>query len=192
MTTGPSAVNADGPFTFQAPPGHPRAAQTSMRNHHDQAVRMMESPLEYRGLPHHPLARVLLRVWRYPSFQPYASWALIQARKDVLVRRVTWDQRHPLADTPVTFGCEAVVETALHEALTSALRDIRLPPFVSATTAGIDGTTYGVDFGGYMRSARLSWWEQPPAEWAELGAWHEQAIARFDALLPASTPAARR
>jgi hypothetical protein len=163
-----------------------------MRNHHDEAVRMLESPLGYPGLPDRSFARVLLRVWRYPSFQPYASWALIQARTEFFLRRITWDQRHPLADTPVTYGAEVEIDTSVHEPLLAGLRGIRLPPFIPASTVGIDGTTYGVEAGDYMRSARVAWWETPPAEWAGLGLWHAEAIARFEALLPASTPSVRR
>lgn len=158
---------------------------------HERALAVLESPLSYPGLPEHWFPRVLLRVWRYPSFQPYASWALIATRKEeTFVRRITWHPYHPLNETPVTFGAEAAIEASAREPLLRALRAIRLPPFIPADRAGIDGTTCGVEFGNDMRSARLGWWETPPAEWADLARWHADAIAAFEALLPAHTPAA--
>lgn len=163
-----------------------------MRNLHDQALRLLESPLGYPGLPDHPRVRVLLRVWRYPSFQPYASWTLAQAREEVFLRRITWDQRHPLADTPVTFGAEVVIQAQAYEPLLSTLRSIQLPPFIPANPAGIDGTTYGVELRDDVGSTGIAWWQTPPAEWAELGRWHSDAVAAFEALLPASTPSVRR
>lgn len=163
-----------------------------MKNLHDEAVGLLESPLTYPGLPEHRHPRVLLRVWRHPSFEPYASWSLIETQTASFVRRITWDPFHLLADTPVTYGAEAVIPAAVYEPLLSALRGIQLPAFQPAGNAvGIDGTTYGVESGNYMHSARVTWWETPPTQWAALARWHADAIARFESLLPAMTPSVR-
>ena len=65
-----------------------------MRNHEQdlKALQVLESPESYPSLTERPFARTLLRIWRYPSFEPYSSWALIQASSQVFLRRVTWDK----------------------------------------------------------------------------------------------------
>lgn len=152
-----------------------------------KALKVLEAPESYPNLAVRPYTHTLLRLWRYPSFEPYSSWALIEARSQVFLRRVTWDQSHVLG-TPVTFGSEVQIEAPAYEGLVSRLRDIQLPPFITVATGGIDGTSYGVEIGAFRYSARLSWWQTPPAEWAALESWHSDAIEKFDGLLPASTP----
>jgi hypothetical protein len=154
-----------------------------------KAMQMLEAPERYPGLAERPYARTLLRLWRYPSFEPYSSWALIETKSQVFLRRVTWDQTHVLG-MPVTFGSEAPIEAQApaYEELLARLRDIQLPPFIKVATCGIDGTSYGVEIGAFGLSARLSWWETPPPEWAALVSWHAETVEKFDGLLPASTP----
>ncbi|MFX9552262.1 hypothetical protein ABTO49_22040, partial [Acinetobacter baumannii] len=65
------------------------------------------------------------------------------------------------------------------------LAAIRLAPFPTTRTLGLDGTDYGVEQGNGFRSAKLSWWDVHPEDWAPLHQWHDQTTARFDALLPA-------
>jgi hypothetical protein len=160
----------------------------STGHQYEKALRLLESPASYPGLAERARARVSLRIWRYPSFEPCSSWALVEASKSVFLRRVTWDQRHPLSTEPVTYGSEVPIKPHLYEPLLAQLRSIQLPPFIAVATLGIDGTSYGVEIGAFGLSARLSWWETPPREWAALHSWHADAVARFDALLPASTP----
>lgn len=157
-----------------------------MSDRFEKARRLLEAPGSYPGLAERPHAHVSLRIWRYPSFSPWSSWAIIEASKEMFVRRVTWDQSL-LSIEPVTYGSEAPIELSHLEPLLAELKNIELPPFMSVPTVGIDGTTYGIEIGVFRLSARLSWWETPPAEWAALHRWHAEAIARFDALLPEST-----
>lgn len=165
-----------------------------MRNHEQdlKALRVLESPESYPGLTKRSFARTLLRLWRYPSFEPYSSWALIEASSQMFLRRVTWD-KSKISVTPVTYGSEAPIEALAYEGLLSRLREIQLPPFIAVATLGIDGTSYGIEIGAFFgRSARLSWWETPPPEWAALGTWHSEAVEKFDGLLPARTPTIAR
>lgn len=152
-----------------------------------KALKVLEAPESYPNLAVRPYARTLLRIWRYPSFQPYSSWALIEASSQVFLRRITWDQSHVLG-TPVTFASEAPIQAPAYEGLLLRLREIELPPFITVATSGIDGTTFGIEIGAFGLSARLSWWETPPPEWAALETWHAEAVEKFDELLPASTP----
>ena len=157
-----------------------------MSNQFEKALRILESSASYPGLPQYRHSCVSLRIWEYPSFQPYSSWAIIEASKQMFLRRVTW--HHIPSIEPITFGSEVPIEPTQLEPLLAQLKSIQIPPFIRVPTVGIDGTTYGIEIRSFRVSARLSWWETPPAEWAALQSWHAQAVATFEALLPASTP----
>ena len=165
-----------------------------MRNHEQdlKALQVLESPESYPSLTERPFARTLLRIWRYPSFEPYSSWALIQASSQMFLRRVTWGKSDVLAITPVTFGSEAPIEAPAYEGLLLRLREIQLPPFITVSRLGLDGISYGIETSAFGLSARLSWWETPPPQWAALETWHAEAVEKFDGLLPASTPSIAR
>jgi hypothetical protein len=160
----------------------------SSREQDLKAMQLLESPASYPGLAERPNARILVRLWRYPSFEPYSSWALIESKSQVFLRRVTWDKSQWLFTTPDTFGSEVLIEAPAYEGLLSRLREIQLPPFINLASLGIDGITYGIEINLFGLSTRLSWWNTPPPEWAALGTWHAEAIEKFDGLLPASTP----
>ena len=157
-----------------------------------KGLQLLESPASYPSLGERPYARTLVRLWRYPSFEPYSSWALIEAKSQVFLRRVTWDKSQWLDFTPVTFGSEVLIEAPAYEGLLSRLREIQLPPFINFNRLGLDGVTYGIEISVFGLSARLSWWDTPPPEWAALGTWHAEAIEKFDGLLPTSTPSIGR
>jgi hypothetical protein len=157
-------------------------------NYYERALALLESPAQYPALPKRERSFVQLRVWRYPSFHPCSSWAVVRAGKNLFLRRVTWDQRHPPTPDPVTYGSEISLDATAYEAVLASLREVQLPPFITVSTIGLDGTRFGVELGGFGPSARLSWWETPPPEWSQLREWHAQTVAQFDGLLPASTP----
>lgn len=156
----------------------------------DRAHALLDCPETYPGLVERRGARRLLRLWRYPSFEPYCAWAVIEVRSGLFLRRVVWDQRRKdPAPEPVTYGSEVVLrQERLAEAL-AELAAIRLAPFPTIRTIGLDGTGYGVEQGDIFRSARLGWWDSHPEDWAPLHQWHERTAARFDALLPARSAA---
>lgn len=163
------------------------------KHQYEEALKYLESPASYPGLAIRPRAQTLLRIWRFPSFQPWSSWALLEELEQVFLRRVTWDKRHPASLTPATYGSEVLVESATYEPLLSRLRAVQVLPFIPVSTFGIDGTLCGIEIGAVFDvSARLIWWETPPAEWSELHSWHLAAVREFDALLPASTPSVVR
>ena len=154
----------------------------------NEAMALLESPAKYPGLPARDRSLVQLRVWRYPSFQPSSSWAVLRVAKSLFLRRITWDQRRPVIAEPITYGSEVPLDAAAFETLLHRLQAIELPPFLPVSTVGIDGTSYGVEVGSFGLSARLSWWESPPDAWSPLEEWHASAVAQFEGLLPASTP----
>ncbi|MCL2310261.1 MAG: hypothetical protein FWC42_08335 [Proteobacteria bacterium] len=132
-----------------------------------------------------------LRLWRYPSFQPSASWAVLQADNALFLRRITWDHRHPVIVEPITYGCEVPLASDVFETVLRSLQAIKLPPFVPVSTIGIDGTSYGLEINSFALSARYNWWESPPEAWTQLEEWHGSTTAQFEDLLPASTPSLR-
>jgi len=157
--------------------------------HCGQAHALLDHPETYPGLVQHRDARRLLRLWRYPSFEPYCSWAVIEARSGLFLRRVIWDQRRHDPE-PVTYGSEAVLRQEEYAAVLAELAAIKLAPFPTIRILGLDGTGYGVEQGDGFRSARLEWCDlHHPEDWAPLHQWHERTAARFDALLPARSAA---
>jgi hypothetical protein len=152
----------------------------------DEAHALLDHPETYPGLVEHRNARQLLRLWRYQSFEPCCSWAVIEARSGLFLRRVVWDRLDRSGmPQPVTYGCEVPLRQEIVAPVLGELAAIRLVPFPMASTLGLDGTSYGVERGTGFRSARLSWWDVHPEDWAPLHQWHEQTAASFDALLPA-------
>jgi hypothetical protein len=164
----------------------------STTTQYEEALALLERPDTYPGLAKRKHSLVLLRVWQYPSFHPCSSWAVIQDAKNFFLRRVTLEQRHPFTPERATYGAEVPLQSSVFNALATELRAIELAPFIAVSTLGIDGTSYGVEVGGFALSTRLSWWETPPQNWASLEQWHAHAVAQFEALLPASTPSIER
>jgi len=167
-------------------------ATVSNGDRYTQAMALLESPAKYPGLPARDRSLVQLRIWRYPSFQPSSSWAVLRAAKALFLRRITWDHRRPVIAEPNTYGSEVPLDAAVFEGLLHRLQAIDLPPFLPVSTVGIDGTSYGVEVGSFGLSARLSWWESAPKAWSLLEEWHASAITQFEGLLPASTPSLGR
>lgn len=153
---------------------------------YERALALLEAPEKYPGLaPRKGIA--LLRVWVYPSFKPCVTWSILQSGTSYFVRRVVYDQSHTVDAQPITFGAEAPVAEVSFNGLLSELRTMQLSPFALASTVGIDGTSYGVEVGGFGKSGLMSWWGKPPAEWAPLQAWHACAIELLESLLLPST-----
>ena len=153
----------------------------------ERATQLLENPLLYPGLPQKKRPRVLLRLWHYPAFEPHASWVIIEDDTKYFLRRVVWDQRVDIVSPePQTYATEAPINKCVLDELMNKLQGIELPPFIPVDTVGIDGVRNGLEFGSYMASARLSWWCDPPPQWAPLQSWHNDAIDVLEQLLPSS------
>jgi hypothetical protein len=150
----------------------------------------LEPPENYPGLVERARASVCLRVWLYPSFEPQRSWAVIRAKEGLFLRRIVWDQQRRGGGLrpPDTYGSETPLANSVFDMLQAELQAIELPPFLPVPTIGVDGTSYGVETGSYMPSARLAWWHTLPEAWGPLRNWHARAAALFDSLLPPATP----
>ncbi len=157
-------------------------------NQHSKATQFLDNPLQYPGLPEKKFPRVLLRIWRYPAFEPYCSWAVIEEKKQYFLRRIVWDQLSRVqSPDPEMYGAETLIEKSIVDELMGQLQQIKLPAFIPVNTIGLDGVTNGVEVGDYTASARLSWWGEPPAEWAGLRLWHDKAVKVFEGLVPVCT-----
>jgi hypothetical protein len=152
-----------------------------------RARELLERPKLYQGLVPRGNASIPLRVWRYPSFTPWSSWAVLEDKKQLFLRRIEWDLRRTHIPPLNTYGCEAPLEQAAFDALMPELQAVELSPFIPTPGIGIDGVWYGIEAGSYMGSARLVWREKPPKSWEPLGVWHARVTAFFDSLLPQST-----
>ena len=165
-------------------------------DHLRPALSLLENPVAYPGLISRKWSKVLLRVWLYPSFKPYCSWAIIHAERELFLRRVVWDQVRPVGVSagavPYTYGSETLFERMAYDKLSSDLATIRLAPFHVDGQFGLDGTRYGIEITRSALSTKLSWWETPPASWADLRQWHQQTVELFESILPLSTAGLER
>jgi hypothetical protein len=157
------------------------------------AHKLLEQPETYPGLPARTPSRVCLRVWRYPSFEPCASWSVIDQKGNLFLRRVLWDQTPMQLPDPNTYGSEAPLDVEVFKEVITNLEPVSIQPHLPSGNIGLDGTRCGMEINDFMSSSRLSWWESHPLAWAPLREWHEHTISKFEALLPQrSVGAARR
>lgn len=104
-------------------------------------------------------ASVVVRIWRYPAFEPYQSWYLIKGIKAKeeywLVRRTTWDRtmdyqraHDPLQQAafmidPDPAPAVEVVDTPVHEYFVSTfmerLGEVTVPSLIAPAVIGLDG-----------------------------------------------------
>ena len=151
-----------------------------------KATALLENPLTYPGLEEHSRrASVVLRVWRYPSFEAHCSWAVITSRGIYFLRRVIWDHSAQEQTELVTFADEVPLDRQVYSDLLNDLQAITLRPFLANNVSTGDGTHYGVETLVFTTWARMNWWVTPPPDWAPLQAWHQRAVKAFEALLPA-------
>jgi hypothetical protein len=62
----------------------------------------------------------------------------------------------------------------------SIIEHLRLPSLVKSDRLGLDGTSYSIVIGDYMRESKYSWWEELPKEWADLGVIFEESKNNLD------------
>jgi len=145
-----------------------------------EARYLLENPLDYPGLVTRPRSKVLLRVWRYPSFEPQCSWAIIEAEDELFLRRVI---RGPSG----TYGSETPFEKPAYDNLATDLGNIQVTPFEADESLGLDGTWYGIERVSSHITATIRWWGCPPSKWPALERWHQKSTEIFDSVLPMST-----
>lgn len=132
---------------------------------------------------------MLLRV---PSFEAYSVWALYKNDEDYRIRRIEWDpgMKLPQPGQPTlpkeAMGSEVGFDSVTGAALLGELGAMSVPVVQTPKRFGLDGVSYAIVTGSYLCSTELSWWQEPPDGWSELGDWFDRAVAAFDAVLPPS------
>ena len=156
----------------------------------EDARRLLERPLDYPGLVQRPRARLEVRIWRAPSFDPESSWTIIADKSDWFVRRVVYLRRSSAGEIwHDTFASEARLAESVALSLIRDLRTICVAPFVEVSGLGLDGARYGVETSNYMTHVRISWWGKAPEEWGALRSWYGATIGVLESQLPpSSTP----
>jgi hypothetical protein len=149
-----------------------------------RAMLLLEHPESYPALPSRPSSRLRILIWKYPSFEPFASWALMADKQATFVRRVVWDPTKDNMLEPVTYGAESPIEASVADQVLTELSALTLPLYVQATGIGLDGTRCGVEVGDHMSKARFAWWEEEPLAWEPLRKWHERTLVLLEARLP--------
>lgn len=86
-----------------------------------------------------------MRVWVYPSFQPFVSYSISKFREGFFLRRVIWDYgTKTITEEPQTYCSEIEVQESVFSELKSTLSEIEVAPFKPAEMLGIDGVRFGV------------------------------------------------
>jgi hypothetical protein len=148
---------------------------------------VLEAPLEYGGLPKRKEAKLRLRVWTYPAFDPYRAWAIYVAQDGCWLRRLTWRYDPQALGLGHFYGCETALDAAFLEGRIAALKAICLSPFDSLDHIGLDGVSCGVELSGFLDKAHVRWWCDGPPSFAPLVRWHEETCEALEALLPAAS-----
>lgn len=141
----------------------------------------------YPGLPALPPEQCAVRVFRFEGLGRYFVWLVWFEGESYSVRRVVWDRPGDLArnaSEPKTFGSDGPLPQADVARMLQELKAITIRPFGSEPAMGLDGTTFGIQWGNFWRGATLHWWNEPPPDWRALGEWVDGAIRLFESQLP--------
>ena len=148
------------------------------------------------------LRGTLVRVWHYPSFEPWRSGTQVLPRDDLkapaTVREVTWDQgedRRRFVDPMAKIRSlsrtgllitarDAVVSAEPLGELLWLGRQVRVSFLTSQGHFALDGDRSGISFGEYTANARIEGWGEGPSEGRSFTLWAE----RLRELLQGSFP----
>lgn len=156
------------------------------RDLEESAYGHLSRPTGAMGSRQFDRAAVVVLIWRYPSFQPLQSWALIEASEPGsniwTVRRVSWDRcrdyeraMNPIQQAafmvtadpqPTMEVLDARVEEEFAERILSAVRGLSVPSILESRPCVVDGTRNGIETG--EGQARIEWWCTGPTSWQEL------------------------
>jgi hypothetical protein len=170
------------------------------RNLERRALAVLRHPLDGNGFVR--LARPVLRllVWRYPAFEPYQSWSLIEDESVAdlrVLRRVTWNRSadYGRASDPIK---QARFMTEQDPSPTLEVIDVRISAgFLQGTIdsvealeppsgkgkpdVGLDGVINGLAI--HDRGVELEWWCDGPPGWHHFTEGIEAIRARLEATI---------
>jgi hypothetical protein len=137
----------------------------------------------------------VLRLWIYPSFEPYKIWVFSEPnvktiRPDKLkVIRAIWQRgedyqrlNDPIRGLKEGFHTEPKLEVQsidltkeLFDMIFSKLQQIQFSVFANyRKSVGVDGVRYGIETFNSTHRTNISWWSVYPEEWQSLIDWFEQ------------------
>jgi len=58
--------------------------------------------------------------------------------------------------------------------------NLKLKSSIESDRFGLDGTSYSIAIGDYMRESKYSWWEELPKEWIDLGVILQELKTNLD------------
>jgi len=155
---------------------------------YEKGQKILMSAETYNGLVARSTTDVVMRIWSFPSIEPYKSWTVFKDKKNYFLRSIVWDQLAKIFTTDlITYGTEKQVGEDIIDPLLNELESIKIPPFENVNTIGLDGVTSGVERVNRMVSASVNWWCDTPNTWKPLQLWHENAIIQLDKFLPICT-----
>ena len=147
---------------------------------------------------------VELRLWHYPSFEPYVAWLLYRHRteKSCLLREVVWDKPdeanrmlNPLEGIKRGFiikprfrirDVEIDKEEIDHRL--GELQRIEMPVFIENSAFGLDGESSGIARGNGFLDTRISWWCEGPPEWKTVTSWFYHTKTYLETQLEKAPP----
>lgn len=63
---------------------------------------------------------------------------------------------------------------------TDIIENLKLKSLVKYDRFGLDGTSYSIAIGDYMRESKYSWWEELPKEWTDLAVIFQELKDNLD------------
>lgn len=165
---------------------------------HDLAARaekMLNNPKLLRTEAILKFYQPILRLWIYPSFEPYEVWTFCEPNfatirpTNLKVINAVWDQNEdyrrlsdPLKGLKEGFHVEPQIDVRSIEITKKTfdeiffeLQKIQFPAFANyRKSVGIDGIRYGVETFDFTHRTKISWWSVYPEEWQSLIDWFEK------------------
>jgi hypothetical protein len=133
-----------------------------------KAVEHLRCPEKFPGLETWSSQSIAMRCIELPSLTPSIVWALRHDPKVSAVRGIEWDKcaDAQLADilpdsSPTIYGSDAQLPSAEVTQLLTEFSSLSIPARVESSAWGIDGDSFGIEFGDSWLSAHYSWWCEP-------------------------------
>ncbi len=169
--------------------------ENEWQNLQAKALQMLENP---HLLPKDTILKFyqpILRLWIYPSFEPYKIWIFYEPDfrtiqpENLIVSQVVWDRNddgqrlnNPLKGLKEGFHTEPTFEIKSIEItketfnrIFNELQQIQFPAFANyRKSVGIDGVSYGIETFDFTHRTSISWWSAYPKEWQNLIDWFEK------------------
>lgn len=147
---------------------------------------------------------VELRLWHYPTFEPWTVWLLCHSARDGVsyeVREIVWDNGRdsnrsvdPSQNLKLGSPMEpdfrmrvASLSPAEIEPRVAVLRNISFPAFMETDINVRDGENFGIAAASALVNAEISWWCEGPDEWQEVTRWFKRMRDYLTAQLDSGT-----